>query len=186
MRFVLMIVASAVVAVSSAHAQAPGVTEPTPSHGQRSIGVGAEIGANGLGAAVHAGSPTLGLYLTAGVMPVLVFGNERNATRTPDMEAYGTFELTADLYALLAQPSPRSAIGLCAGYNHNSLLGHGGNLGIAVRHDLGDKVALTVFGGLVVFPSAKNQLLMHSYPANVDPMLPELQGGINVGLVFYP
>ena len=181
------LVLSILVAVNVAHAEPPGETEAEVTHGhQRWLGVGAEIGASGIGAAVHAGTGTIGLYLTAGVMPIFVAGNKQDELRTPTFDLYRSFELTADGYALLAQPTPNTAIGLCAGYSHNTLLGDGGNLGVALRHELGEKVALTLFGGLVYFPKAKDQLVMHQYPSNVDPMLPQLQGGINVGLVFYP
>src|SRR5438552_13142004 len=42
-----------------------------------------------LGAALHLGSPTLGLYVAGGVLPVFVFGNEKTSSRSMTFDAYG-------------------------------------------------------------------------------------------------
>jgi hypothetical protein len=165
----------------------PPASPPEPVHGQRWLGLGAEIGFNtGLGAALHLGAPKLGLYVAGGIMPLFIVGNENNASRSVTFDVYRAFALNADLYAMLFQGSPRTNVGFCAGYSGNTVLGNGLNLGIAVRYDLGEKVAFTLFGGFEIFPDAREQLAAHGYPSTRDPPIPQLQGGANIGLVFYP
>jgi hypothetical protein len=160
---------------------------PEPVHGQRMVGIGAEIGFNtGLGAALHLGMPKIGLYVAGGIMPLFVVGNENNASRSLTFDVYRAFALNIDLYAMPFQGSSRSNFGFCVGYSGNTILGNGLNLGIALRKDLGEKVAFTLFGGFEIFPDARDRLAAHGYPSDRDPPIPQLQGGVNFGLVIYP
>ena len=154
--------------------------------GQRSVGVGAEIGfSTGAGVALHLGTRELGLYTAAGIVPVFVTGNAKDGSGSISFNIYRAYALNADLYWLFHH-TERADLGISAGYSANSLLGSGVNVGVALRYDLSAKLALTVFGGLTVFPSAADHLTAHGYPTTLSPSLPELQGGVNVGLVFYP
>jgi hypothetical protein len=174
--------------VARADPPAPGTpSSPEPVHGQRSVGIGAEIGVNtGLGPSLHLGTPQFGLYVVTGIMPLFIVGNEQNATRSVTFDVYRAFAVNADLYAMLGQTSPRNSIGLAGGYSRNTVLGNGLNLGVAVRYDLGEKLALTVFGGFEIFPDARDNLVAQGYPTTRDPSIPWFQGGANLGLVFYP
>ncbi|TMQ04484.1 MAG: hypothetical protein E6J90_50820 [Deltaproteobacteria bacterium] len=165
----------------------PAAPEPAPIPGQRSIGIGAEIGFNtGLGAALHLGAPKVGLYVAGGIMPLFIIGNENNASRSLTFDVYRAYALNVDLYAMLYQGSPQTDVGFCAGYSGNTVLGHGLNLGIALRRNLAEKVAFTLFGGLEIFPDARDHLAAHGYPGDRDPPIPQLQGGVNAGVVIYP
>jgi hypothetical protein len=169
-----------------ARADTPSASTAAPVHGQRSIGIGAEIGLNtGIGPSLHVGTRQFGLYLAAGIMPVFIFGNEQDS-HALTFDVYRAFELNADVYAMLIKPSPRTDLGLSAGYSGNTFLGNGLNLGIAVRYDLREKLAFTMFGGLEIFPDARDHLVAHGYPATQDAIRPQLQGGVNFGLVVYP
>ena len=163
------------------------IDQPGFAIGQRNLGIAAEIGfSTGLGAALHLGSPTLGLYVAGGVLPVFVFGNEKTSSRSMTFDAYGAAAVNADFYAMFLQPSPRSAVGVSGGYSYSTLLGSGANLGVAIRYDLATQLAFSAFGGLTIYPDAEDRLVEHGYPATQDPASPQIQGGVNVGLVFYP
>jgi len=173
-----------------AGADAPATPTPTqtpaPVGGQRFAGVGAEIGfSTGVGPALHLGTRQFGLYVAAGIMPILIFGNEQGS-RSLTFDAYRAFELNADVYILPISPSPRTNLGLAVGYSGNTVLGNGFNLGYAARYDLRAKLAFTLFGGIEVFPDARDHLAAHGYPMTQDASLPQVQGGVNVGLVLYP
>lgn len=175
----------------AARADAPPLSTPAPPpefvRGQRFVGLGAEIGLNtGIGPALHLGLPQFGLYAAAGLMPIFIVGNQQNASRSLTFDVYRAFELNADFYAMFIKGSPRADLGLSGGYSGNTFLGNGFNLGIAARYDLSEKLAFSLFGGLEYFPDARNHLAAHNYPATQDAASPELQGGINLGLVFYP
>jgi len=160
---------------------------PELVQGQRSIGIGAELGLNtGLGLALHVGTPWIGLYIAGGIMPVFIIGRQHDPSSTPTFDIYRAFELNADLYAMFIHPTPRTDLGLSGGYSGNTFLGNGANLGIAVRYALNAKLAFTIFGGLEYFPDASGHLTAHDYPTTQDAVRPQIQGGFNVGIVFYP
>jgi hypothetical protein len=184
----MLAVALALSHVARADAPAAGAPEtpPAPVGGQRFVGIGAEVGFGiGIGAALHLGTRQLGVFVEAGALPIFVVGNQQTS-RALTFDVYGAVELNANLYAMLFQPSPRTDLGLTAGYSGNTVLGNGLNLGVAARYDLAEKLALTIFGGVEIFPDAHDHLLAHGYSPTSDPSLPQLQGGANLGLVFYP
>jgi hypothetical protein len=169
-----------------AGADAPASPTPEVMRGQRFIGFGAEVGfSTGIGPSLHLGTRQFGLYVAAGVMPVLVFGNEHDS-KAVTFDAYRAFELNVDIQFLPISPSPRTDLGLAAGYSGNTILGNGFNVGFAAQYDLRAKLVLTIFGGLEVFPDARDHLAAHGYPTMHDASVPELQGGVNLGLVLYP
>ena len=185
----IVILALAISHDARGDAPAAGTPAPAPElvRGQRSVGIGAEIGLNtGIGPALHLGTPQFGLYAAAGLMPVFIVGNEQDSTRSLTFDVYRAFEVNADLYAMFIKGTQGTDLGLSGGYSGNMFLGNGFNLGIAVRHDLGEKLAFTLFGGLEYFPDARSHLIAHDYPATRDASLPQLQGGVNLGLVLYP
>jgi hypothetical protein len=160
--------------------------EPEPVHSQRFLGIGAEIGAGtGIGPVLQAGTPQFGLHVAVGIVPIFVFGKEQS-TGELTFDVYRAFDLNAALYAMLFKGSSRVDVGVSAGYSGNTVLGNGFNLGVALRYDVGEKLALTIFGGLEIFPDAHDELVAHGYPTTTDPSRPELQGGLNFGLLLFP
>jgi hypothetical protein len=158
-----------------------------PVRGQRSIGIGAEVGfSTGIGGALHLGMRQFGLYVSSGIVPIFVFGNQKDASRSITFDVYRAVELNTDVYVMFLE-RPRGDAGFCAGYSGNTLLGNGFNVGLAVRYDIAEKIALTIFGGFEVFPDAADHLTAHGYPTSTqDAAVPYLQGGANFGIVFYP
>jgi hypothetical protein len=189
-RFASVVAGVSIFLCSGAHAApepATGSEASIRGDSQRSVGVGAEIGfSTGLGVALHLGTRQFGVYTAVGILPVFITGNQNDGSHSITFDVYRAYAWNADLYWMFYAASPRADVGISAGYSANSLLGNGGNVGVAVRYDLAAKLALTVFGGLTVFPDAGDHLTAHGYPATQSASLPELQGGVNAGLVFYP
>jgi len=169
-----------------AHADEPATPAPAPVRGQRSVGIGAEIGfSTGIGPSLRVGARQFGLYVAAGIMPLFIFGNEHDS-KSLTFDVYRAFELNTDVYFVPFSPSPRTDLGLAAGYSRNTVLGNGFNLGFVARYDLRAKLAFTIFGGVEVFPDARDRLASRGYPTTQDASLPQFQGGANFGLVVYP
>ena len=174
---------------ASGPASSPAASSPAeqPARGQRSIGIAAEAGfSTGIGGALHLGMPKYGLYLSSGLVPIFIFGNQKDASRSITFDVYRAVELNTDAYLMFAE-TPTSDIGICAGYSGNTLLGNGFNVGVAIRYDIAEKLAFTIFGGFEVFPGAMDHLTAHGYPSAMqDASVPYLQGGANLGIVFNP
>jgi hypothetical protein len=159
---------------------------PAWQRGQRSFGLGLELGLNtGIGAALHLGTNNVGLYLAAGYGPFLISGNRRDTAKTPVFEIYGSTVVDADLYVMFAR-SGRASVGVLGGYSYSEFVKHGFNLGVALRYDYSSHLAFTAFGGATFLPSASDHLADRGYPMDVDPTMPWLHGGVNAGVVFYP
>lgn len=155
---------------------------------QRFFGIGATIGVwSGIGGIVGGGGDRVKGWLSGGYAPVLVFANARTPDRAPRFNAYNAYQLNGDL-EIVAMKRGRTELGVLLGYKYNSVIGHGGGAGLGVLYDLGAKIALDFSGGLAVFPSAKDRLDRNfAYPTDRSPSLtPAIQGGANLGLIFYP
>ena len=160
---------------------------PVPP-GQRHFGVGGTAGIySGFGATLGGGGDFLKGWFTGGFVPIVVFANARAADRAIRANYYSSFQINEDIALHLFQ-RPRLEGSLLLGYKYNTVFGHGGGAGIGVIYDLGRRVGLDVSAGLAIFPSAKDRLTRdQGYPTDRDPALtPALQGGANVGLVFFP
>jgi hypothetical protein len=175
------------VLASSARASA----DPVPvvsADVQRSVGFGATIGVwSGLGAIVGVGGDRVKGWVAGGYAPVLVFANARTPDKAVRFNAYNAYQLNGDL-EIVAMKRARTEVGVLLGYKFNSVIGHGGGAGVGVLYDLGPKIALDLAGGLAVFPSAQDRLDRNfAYPTDRSPALsPAIQGGLNLGLIFYP
>jgi hypothetical protein len=103
------------------------------------------------------------------------------------VNGYHAFQIGADL-AVPVKRKARLEVSLVLGYKFNTVIGHGGGAGVGVVYDLSRHVALAIAFGLAIFPSAKDRLVQdHGYRLDRDPVLtPAIQGGGNLGLVFYP
>ena len=165
--------------------------EPVPvasQDAQRSIGLGATIGVwSGIGGIVGGGGDRVKGWLAGGYAPVLVFANARTPDKAVRFNAYNGYQINGDL-EIVAMKRARTEVGVLLGYKFNSVIGHGGGAGVGVLYDLGAKMALDLSGGLAIFPSAKDRLDRNfAYPTDRSPGLtPVIQGGANLGLIFYP
>jgi hypothetical protein len=179
----------AIVAASSARAQPAPEGQAAPfAVSQRRLGFGPSVGfLSGTGLTVGGGGDIVRGWFTGGFMPIVIFANTRTPERSPRLNYYSSWQINEDLaFHLLGRP--RIEASLLAGYKYNSVLGHGGGLGMSFLYDLGARVALQITAALAVFPSAQDRLDRdHAYPADRSPSLPTaLQGGANVGLLFFP
>ena len=179
----------AVVATSSAHAQpaAEDGAAPAPPS-QRRFGFGPTIGfLSGNGLTVGGGGDLVRGWFTGGFMPIVVFANARTPDRAGRVNYYNSLQINEDLaFHLFDRPRVEGA--LLAGYKYNTVLGHGGGLGLSFLYDLGRRVELQFTAALAVFPAAKDRLDRdHGYPSDRVPALPPaIQGGANLALVFFP
>jgi hypothetical protein len=171
----------------SARAETAG-PEAAPAGGQRSFGLGPTLGFwSGAGGIVGGGGETVKGWLSGGYAPVLVFANDRTPEKKMRFNHYGAYQLNADLGLRLLRRD-RVELGLLLGYKFNGVLGHGGGAGVRVIYDLSRHLGLEISGGLALFPSAQDRLDRdQGYPPDRKPALPtSLQGGANVGLVYFP
>ena len=162
----------------------PGASEDA----RRFFGIGATIGVwSGLGGIVGGGGDRVKGWLSGGYAPVLVFANARTPDKALRFNAYNAYQLNGDL-EIVVMKRDRTELGVLLGYKFNSVIGHGGGAGLGVLYDLGAKIALDFSGGLAVFPAAKDRLDRNfAYPTDRSPALtPAIQGGANLGLIFYP
>jgi hypothetical protein len=174
---------------SGAHADdSGGAAEEGPRHFgvQRTVGFGPAIGLGGSGAMAGAQLAPVGVWVSGGYAPLLVFGNKRDADRTVTFDGYHSAEINADVSVFFLTPSKRIDAGLIAGYRYNSVLSHGVGLGVAMTYDLSPALAVFLSVEDGIFPSANDQLLAAGYPRDRDAALPWLQGGANVGLMIFP
>jgi hypothetical protein len=181
--------AAPLIAVLASSAGVRAEPVPVASEGaQRSVGVGATIGVwSGIGAIVGGGGDRVKGWLAGGYAPVLVFANARTPDKAVRFNAYNGYQINGDL-EIVAMKRARTEVGVLLGYKFNSVIGHGGGAGVGVLYDLGTKIALDLSGGLAIFPSAKDRLDRNfAYPTDRSPGLtPVIQGGANLGLIFYP
>jgi hypothetical protein len=138
-----------------------------------------------VGAALLARAAPIGLLLSGGYMPLLIFGND-SASDALRVNYYSSAQLNADLAIGPLSRHAKADLSLLLGYRYNSVLGHGVGAGIAIELWLSESVAATVLAGPSLFPSAQSRLDDHGYPSNRDAALPWLQSGAGVALSFYP
>jgi hypothetical protein len=190
---VLFLASALLAALLAFPSVARGQTSPTPTDdasrhfgGQRTFAFGPIVGLNGTGALAGAQLAPVGLWVSGGYVPLLVFGNKHDTDRTPTLDAYGSAELNVDVSVLPILASPRIDAGVIAGYRYNSLLAHGVGAGVAMVYDLSPTFAVFLSVECNVFPQAQQQLTNAGYPGDRDPAIPWLQGGANVGLLVFP
>ena len=179
----------AITAAPFAQAQTPPEEAPaTIVVAQRRFGFGPTLGfLSGNGLTMGGGGDVVRGWFTGGFMPIVVFANARTPDKAPRFNYYNSLQINEDLaFHLFRRPRLEGA--LVVGYKFNTVLGHGGGAGLGVLYDLGARVGLQITVGLAVFPSAKDRLVRdHAYPTDRDPAFPPaIQGGGNIGLVFFP
>lgn len=155
---------------------------------QRRFGFGPTVGFwSGTGLTMGGGGDIVRGWFTGGFVPVFVFANARTPDRAPRFNYYSSLQINEDLAFHLFR-RPRLEGSLVIGYKYNTVLGHGGGLGASVLYDLGARVGLLIGAGFGVFPWAKDRLVDdHAYPNDRDTAFPPaIQGGGNIGLVFFP
>jgi hypothetical protein len=141
----------------------------------------------GNGVTMGGGGGFLRGWFTGGFMPIVVLANARTPDRAVRVNYYNSFQVNEDL-AFRIFKRPRLDGSLLVGYKYNTVFGSGGGAGFGVMYDLTRRVALQISVALAVFPSAKDRLIRNQgYPNDRTPALtPALQGGGNIGLVFFP
>jgi hypothetical protein len=174
---------------SEAHAQeATDAVVESPPHfgGQRQFGFGPTLGLwSGMGGVVGAGGDVIKAWASGGYMPVMIFGN-KHGSKALTFDYYGSAQLNADLTARFFHRR-RVELAVRFGYKYNTVLGHGGGVGVALHYDLARWLGLNVTLGPAVFPSSENRLVnKYDYPTDRDPATPWIHGGLNLDLVFYP
>lgn len=80
----------------------------------------------------------------------------------------------------------RGRFGPLAGVSYNTLLGVGFNLGAGGTLRLGRSLELSLRWVFSFYPDASSRLRDHLNAADGDPRAPWLQGGGEIGLLFYP
>ena len=154
---------------------------------QRTVGIGVEAGVIGVGAAVRAGTPDVGLYLGASFSPLLILSTPPNGNSL-NLDLLGSGDFRADGY-WWALKTEKSRFGPMAGFSYNTVLGAGFNLGAAASVTLRRSVDLSLSWTAAFFPQAKDRLAARGFDAadGKEPRTPWLQGGgIAIGLIFYP
>lgn len=163
--------------------------EPEPSRhfgGQRTFGLGPAVGLYaGFGAVVVLDLEPVGAVVSGGYLPLFIFGNE-DFSNDFDARYFGSAELNADLLIGPLYRGRKMEIDLLAGYRFNTVLGHGGGLGLRFALDVSRLVRLEFSWTPNVFPEAEDRLAEEGYPDDVEASLPWWQGGLGAAAVFYP
>lgn len=164
----------------------PGMSAASRFGGQRKVGLGPSAGFyNGLGGLLNLELEPVGLVVSGGYMPVLIFGNE-GAERAFKFDYYSSAQVNADLLVGPLYRGRKVQIHLLAGYRYNTVLGHGGGLGLRFAIDVSRNLRLEFHSTPNVFPDATARLRERDYPARRDPAIPWLQGGLGAAAVLYP
>ena len=184
----VVIVAGIVPSFARATPEDDAATSPAVERGQRRFGFGPSLGVlAGNGVTMGGGGGFLRGWFTGGFMPIVVFSNGQASDKAVRLNYYNSFQVNEDLAFRIFQ-RPRLEGSLLVGYKYNTVWGSGGAAGLAIMYDLTRRVGLQASLGVAVFPSAKERLIRNQgYPNDRTPALPPaLQGGGNVGLVFFP
>lgn len=169
-------------------AEAAGDVPATKAHfgGQRSIGFGPAAGFyTGAGAAVVLDAAPVGLVISGGYFPVLIFGN-RVEGKAITFDYYGSEQISGDVLIGPLYRHKRVTIDFMFGYRYNTVLGSGIGVGARIAYDLSRVISLEGDWVPSFFPGAVGHLQDKGYPKDRDPSLPWFQGGLGVSLVFYP
>jgi hypothetical protein len=153
---------------------------------QRTLGLGPVLGFQGMGATVGARLDVVGLWVSGGYAPILVLGNKRDSLRSATFDFYSSAQVNADVSIMVYHPKPTVEVGLVLGYRYNTLLAHGVGVGAIATLDFGPSLAGFAVIEPEIFPDAQSQLTSAGYPNDRDAVLPMLQGGTSIGLLFYP
>ena len=119
-----------------------------------------------LGAALGAQLDVVGLWITGGYAPVLVFGNKYDELRTFTADYYGSGQVAADVTLMLLHPTPKLDAGLLFGYRYNSVLAHGIGFGGIAILDFSPTLAGFLLVEPEVFPDAQSQINAAGYPSD--------------------
>lgn len=153
------------------------------------VGVKATLGVyDGIGAGVRVGDSRVGVQVIGAWQPLIVTSKTDDLS-TPDVDVYSTFQANADVYFLFSEPTPRSSIGLTAGYKGSTHLGHGGGLGFYVAIDAHQRTSYFLIGGVTWFPDGEERLRdKKDIPMDREFAFPgpAWNVGVNLGVDFAP
>jgi hypothetical protein len=156
----------------------------------RIFGAEATIGVyDGFGVGIKVGDSHVGVHVIGAWQPLIVSASGTASDPTPKIDVYSTLQANADIYLLFSEPTPRSAVGVTAGYKGSNILGHGGGIGFYATIDAHKRVSYFIMAGITWFPSGDDRLReKKNYPADYDFSFPgpAFNTGANVGIVFSP
>jgi hypothetical protein len=178
---------------SPARAQEDSGPEPQgPRHfgADRTFGIGPSLGmANGAGGMIALGMPPgtvpASLLVTGAYNPIEIWGKAHDGGRVT-VDSYSSWQVGGDIELQAWHAGTRYDFGPLAGYRYNSVLGHGAGAGFALHADLSAETVVFFSIEMVAYPQAQSRLASVQYPTDRDAILPWLEGGANVGLLFYP
>jgi hypothetical protein len=154
--------------------------------GQRSLGFGPALGAyTGAGGLLVLSAEPIGLMLSGGYVPLLIFGNEKEG-KAVTFDYFGSAQLGGDVLIGPLWRSKRVTIDFMLGYRYNTALGSGIDGGVRIAYDLSRAFSLEGQLAPTIFPGAVGHLRDKGYPQDRDPAVPWLQGGMGAAIVFYP
>lgn len=144
---------------------------------------------DGIGAGVRVGDARVGVHLIGAWQPLFVTSQSGDLVPEPRIDVYSTVQANADLYVLFSEPTPRSSIGLTAGYKGSNILGHGGGIGFYATIDAHKQVSYFIMGGVTWFPQGEDRLReKKSIPDDRELTFPgpAFNAGANFGIAFSP
>lgn len=165
-------------------------TPAAADDGHKLFGVEATLGVyDGFGGGIRVGDSHVGVHLIAAWQPLIVTGSGTGADPTPIIDVYSTLQANADVYLLVSAPTPRSEVGITAGYKGSNVLGHGAGLGFYATIGARNSISYFILAGVTWFPRGEDRLReQKSYPDDYEFLFPgpAFNTGANLGIVFSP
>jgi hypothetical protein len=185
------LVITTLVAAAPAYAQEAPTAQPAAAE-RGIIGVVASVGVySGFAAGVRIGDDHLGVLVTGAWQPLFIATKADNAFDVPqaDYHFHSSLQANADAYLLLSNPTPRSSVGLSAGYKGSTHLGHGAAAGFYAEIDSRKRVSYFLLAGVTYFWNGENRLrAKENYAMDAEFVFPgpALNFGANLGIAFSP
>jgi hypothetical protein len=143
---------------------------------------------DGFGLGARVGTPRIGLDLSAAYVPTLATYSQ-DTQHAPKYKLLSALQANATAYFGLYRASPRTDIGISAGYKYNTVLKHGVSAAFYTQYDIAEHWALHMFVGPAIFPRADRGIRDKAgWPdqGSVGSGLSWMQGGFGLSLAFFP
>lgn len=145
-----------------------------------------EVSGAAVGGELRAGPAVV--RATGGAGLVLVLVSDPDSHELDSVEAYGAWQLNGELLLFPIRLASGTEIGFSLAAHYSGLLGAGGGVRVEARRQLGERVGLTVGGGVAVFPDAEDRIVEQkevSPDADLNyPLGAGLRTGASVGLTY--
>jgi hypothetical protein len=178
--------------IAAAPAYAQEAVTPAAAPAERGIiGVVATLGVySGIGAGARIGDERVGVLVTGAWQPLMIATQNGSFGEEPaDYHFHSSLQANADVYLLVSNPTPRSSVGLSAGYKGSTHLGHGVGAGFYAEIDNRKRVSYFLLAGVTYFFKGEDRLRdKESYPMDTNFVFPgpQVNFGANLGIVFSP